>query len=169
MGEDLWKYIEDFGSPFSDFLQRNPQFNYQQPIQLKENATEELSSYSDISKSAFTGRYKTKTGAIVRSKSEKIIADFLEDHGYRFRYEKTILLGKNQLRPDFYLPECNLYIEHLGLLNDDEYRNDWKWRESLYKKYNLNYIITTENDIKDIDKNLLSKLVQKDCKPLIKK
>ncbi|MCL2511667.1 MAG: UvrD-helicase domain-containing protein, partial [Bacteroidales bacterium] len=60
--------------------------------------------------------YTTLDGTKVRSKSEQFIADWFFRNNIRYVYE-----GKRQVsekgftfRPDFYLPEANLYIEHLS-------------------------------------------------------
>jgi len=60
--------------------------------------------------------YTTLDGTKVRSKSEQFIADWLFRNNVRYVYE-----GKRQVsekgftfQPDFYLPEANLYIEHLS-------------------------------------------------------
>ena len=50
--------------------------------------------------------FKTKDGVRVRSKIEKIIADFLSDRGIRFTYEPILDLGGFFVMPDFYLETC---------------------------------------------------------------
>lgn len=81
----------------------------------------------------------TKSGIRVRSKSEVIIANILEDLGLHYEYEKP-LYAKNNPR-DFRLPDFTIYYkgeefywEHLGMLNDPTYREEWerkkKWYES---------------------------------------
>ena len=63
--------------------------------------------------------YTTLDGTKVRSKSEQFIADWFFRNNIRYVYE-----GKRQVsekgftfRPDFYLPEANIYIEHLSNLS----------------------------------------------------
>jgi superfamily I DNA/RNA helicase len=60
--------------------------------------------------------YTTLDGTKVRSKSEQFIADWFFRNNIRYVYE-----GKRQVseksftfHPDFYLPEANLYIEHIS-------------------------------------------------------
>lgn len=60
--------------------------------------------------------YTTLDGTKVRSKSEQFIADWFYRNNIRYIYE-----GKRQVSekgftffPDFYLPEANLYIEHVS-------------------------------------------------------
>ena len=70
--------------------------------------TEKYHSYDKL--------YTTLDGTKVRSKSEQFIADWFFRNNIRYVYE-----GKRQVsekgftfQPDFYLPEANLYIEHLS-------------------------------------------------------
>ena len=71
--------------------------------------------------------FPTKSGCMVRSKSEAFIADALFDHGLMFAYEKPLYL-KGRKRP--YFPDFTilhpvtlkeLYWEHFGLMDDPEY------------------------------------------------
>ena len=72
--------------------------------------------------------YYNKRGLRVRSKSEVIIADILDDMHVPFLYEKPLMLGKTMVHPDFTLlnlrkrREC--YWEHFGMMDDIEYRNN---------------------------------------------
>ena len=58
--------------------------------------------------------YTTLKGEIVKSKSERDIADWLYRHNIKYVYEKKMLLKDFSFRPDFYIPNANLYIEHLS-------------------------------------------------------
>jgi hypothetical protein len=167
LGEQLWTYLEDHGNSFADFLQRQSRkLGFQQPVYSYPKTHDVSTIRSARIAQTFTGRYKAKTGAIVRSKSEKLIADSLHDHGFRFEYERTLLLNGYVIHPDFFLTDHNLVIEHLGLIHQsDEYRANWEWRRKLYDQNNINYITLTEKDVSELDKNLLSKLAEKGCKP----
>jgi hypothetical protein len=164
VGEELWKFMQSNGSSFADFLQRQgPRVRFYIPRE----APKVLASSPRITRNTIiTDQYKSNVGTYVRTKSEKMIADCLDKHGFRFRYEQSIVLDGRILHPDFYIPECDLIIEHLGLIDaSEEYRRDWNSRETLYKKHNKRYIITTESDLKELDKNLLGKLSQFGCTP----
>ena len=51
-------------------------------------------------------------GQLVQSGGEKAIADWLSSHGIAFRYDDRLrILEGRQVRPDFYLPELDVYIE----------------------------------------------------------
>ena len=71
--------------------------------------------------------YATKKDELVRSKSEVMLADMYYEMGIPYRYEAELVLkdGKKKY-PDFTLLKTNtreiIYHEHLGLLDDEEYR-----------------------------------------------
>jgi superfamily I DNA/RNA helicase len=60
--------------------------------------------------------YTALDGTKVRSKSEQFIADWFFRHNIRYVYEYKRQVSEKgfTFRPDFYLPEANLYIEHLS-------------------------------------------------------
>ncbi|SDI74616.1 hypothetical protein SAMN05421493_1266 [Pseudobutyrivibrio sp. 49] len=71
------------------------------------------------------GMYQTNRGEMVRSKSEKIIADALAKYGVPYQYEPVLELGYNTVYPDFAVLNLRtrktLYWEHLGIVSDMEY------------------------------------------------
>lgn len=57
-------------------------------------------------------------GTKVRSKSEQFIADWFYRHNIRFEYEhKLSVTTEFAFRPDFFIPDANLYIEHVSDLS----------------------------------------------------
>lgn len=72
--------------------------------------------------------YYTRQGLRVRSKSEVIIADILDEFSIPFRYEKPLLLNKETVHPDFTLLNIRkrkeVYWEHFGMMDDIDYRNN---------------------------------------------
>jgi len=168
-GESLWQFIDEHGYPFSDFLQRQGAFafrgfNRTPSAQFHQAAL----SKRYISSNEKSIPYRTKNGILVRSKSERDIANFLHDRGYRFEYERPTLFGNKLIRPDFYLPDCDLFIEHLGLHDSNpSYRENWRWRKALYDSNNRKVLTTIESDITDLESSLLKKLVSFGCLPCI--
>ena len=66
--------------------------------------------------------YTCKDGHRVRSKSEVAIDNYLYDHNIKHAYEKAYPIDNNKdndLHPDFYLSDYDLYIEHWGYANKD--------------------------------------------------
>lgn len=58
--------------------------------------------------------YSTLNGNKVRSKSEQYIADWLYRHSIPFEYEPLLNVKDFDFRPDFFIPDANLYIEHVS-------------------------------------------------------
>jgi DNA helicase IV len=65
----------------------------------------------------------TIQGEKVKSVEELTIANFLYLNGIEYEYEKIYPFGKPVYRPDFYLKDYNIYLEHFGV---DE-NNKAKW------------------------------------------
>ncbi len=99
---------------------------------------------------------KTYSGERVKSFEELLIANYLFLHDISYEYEKpyefdTSSLSHRQYKPDFYLSDYNLYLEHFGvdqnmkanhLKNELERRNyvegmEWKRNIHLTNKTNL--------------------------------
>jgi DNA helicase IV len=71
------------------------------------------------------GKYFTSLrGDKVRSKSEQYICDWLYRHNIDYIYEPNIQLQDFQFNPDFFIPEANIYLEHVsnksGFMKDKE-------------------------------------------------
>ena len=61
------------------------------------------------------GKYYTSlNGTKVRSKSEQYIADWLYRHSIAFAYEPLVNFGDFSFRPDFHIPEADVYVEHVS-------------------------------------------------------
>ncbi|QFJ55208.1 hypothetical protein [Pseudobutyrivibrio xylanivorans] len=113
---------------------------------------------------------KTKRGEIVRSKSEKFIADMLYAKGIPYQYEPQLVLGRDNIYyPDFLVLNVRnrkTYIwEHLGLVDDEGYSSKNFKKILSYEKHGFllgrDLIITmeTENDVIDL-KNVEDKIAE---------
>ncbi|MEZ3170130.1 UvrD-helicase domain-containing protein [Halorubrum sp. RMP-47] len=87
--------------------------------------------------------YVTLKGTEVKSRAEKLIADFLFTHQVEYQYEARAswadsVADKAGYTPDFYLPNYDLYIEHWGIdesglvapwfsQNSEQYRDKMRW------------------------------------------
>ncbi len=112
--------------------------------------------------------YDTRRGEKVRSKSEAILADMMYGLEIPYHYEKPIYFENGKVRyPDFTLLKIRsrkeVYMEHFGLLDDEEYLNKSLIKLDEYRKHgiyvgkNLIFTYETENsplDIKGIEKML---------------
>ena len=61
--------------------------------------------------------YTSLNGTKVRSKSEQYIADWLYRHNIKFVYEPKVTFQEKEFYPDFFIPDANLYIEHISNLS----------------------------------------------------
>jgi DNA helicase-4 len=88
--------------------------------------------------------YTTLNGTQVRSKSEQYIADWLYRHSIKFEYEPIVNFRDFDFRPDFFIPEANLYIEHVS---DKSYPTSGK--EKQFNKANKLLVKTFEHQTED--------------------
>lgn len=101
---------------------------------------------------------KTINGEQVKSYSELKIANFLYLNGIEYVYEgeyeiDTSTKSKRKYKPDFYLPQYDIYIEHFGV--DKDFRAPWldmiseriyldsmKWKRNIHTAYDTKLIET---------------------------
>lgn len=77
---------------------------------------------------------RSSLGTAVQSRGEKLIADFLESEHIAYEYDaRYMIAGDTRIRPDFYLPEFDIYIEYFGM-NTPEYRNNMLKKRILYQR-----------------------------------
>ena len=82
--------------------------------------------------------YTCLNGIRVRSKSERYIADWLYRHNIDFRYETYLNCKDFYFHPDFYIPQADIYLEHISdksvsvAEKDEQYR---KANKTLFKTY----------------------------------
>lgn len=88
--------------------------------------------------------FTTLNGTKVRSKSEQFIADWLYRHSIRFEYEPSLNVKDFPFNPDFFIPDANLYIEHVS-----DKSAPTSGKETQFKKGNLLCVKTFESMTKD--------------------
>ena len=97
-------------------------------------------------------------GTAVQSGGEKRIADWLAAHQIAFVYDERYLVARDTLiRPDFYLPEFDLYIEYWGMDNP-EYNANRQKKLWLYQRAGKKLISLSFHDITDLENVLSLKL-----------
>ncbi|MCQ2591920.1 MAG: hypothetical protein MJ188_03980 [Treponema sp.] len=131
----------------------------------KQNKLESHNFHSDNLK------YTTRGGVAVRSKSEVIIGNLLEEYKVPFKYEHPLELNKNGetmlFHPDFVClnPRTGKEIlwEHFGMMDDEEYSNSAVSKILLYEENDFipgrNFIFTMETSKKPLNVGLVEKLV----------
>ncbi|MBE5906206.1 MAG: hypothetical protein E7277_05330 [Lachnospiraceae bacterium] len=113
--------------------------------------------------------YQTERGEIVRSKSEKIIADKLYHMGVPYQYEPMLILnGYHEKYPDFALyrvkDKRTVYWEHLGLADDERYAIHNLQKIAEYEKNGIllgrDLIVTVETAKDLLDVKLLEEKIR---------
>ncbi len=98
----------------------------------------------------------TLKGELVKSFEELLIADWLCLNGIAYEYErpyefKTASMSRHQYRPDFYLSEYGIYIEHFGInrygetargIDADAYNKSIEWKRQLHRNHGTKLIET---------------------------
>jgi DNA helicase-4 len=89
---------------------------------------------------SFKPSVATNSGIKVRSQYEKRFVRFLDKKSIEYQYEPLILLEGKQYRPDFYLPEYNLFVEICGYGHMPFYSDRIEHKRRIYNKHNLQAI-----------------------------
>jgi hypothetical protein len=78
---------------------------------------------------------EAKDGTLVQSDGERLIAEELTALGIAYRYDNRFRLIKGYaIRPDFYLPEFDLYIEYWGMEDNLDYQIGMLEKKKLYQQ-----------------------------------
>ncbi|WP_134500736.1 ATP-dependent DNA helicase [Microvirga pakistanensis] len=91
--------------------------------------------------------HEALSGDMLRSKSEVIIANLLHQSGIPFRYEEPLLAKDGTIRlPDFTITWRGetFFWEHLGLLDQTAYAEDWKRKRAWYERWFPGRLLTTQ-------------------------
>jgi len=108
----------------------------------------------------YGGLTYTQRGEVVRSNSERTIADYFHQNGIRYVYEQDAMNRWNSRRisrPDFYLPDYGIYVEYWGMLGVEDqrvrsrYELSMKWKMAKYHQNNIKFISIYPNNISNLD------------------
>lgn len=104
--------------------------------------------------------FLTANNEVVKSKEERLIADWLFYNGVSYKYEAPYELDTateryRQYHPDFYYPEINLYHEHFALDEsgrppkhfDGDYLGGVAWKRSLHMEKGTQLFETKSHEI----------------------
>ena len=109
---------------------------------------QEIGRYLGVNKHLLNKIHKTESGIWVRSKSEVIISNILFRSNIDFQYEEKLYYNAKQWKePDFTIRHSGKtwYWEHLGLLGDEHYNEDWQEKKQIFKALGLyERVITTK-------------------------
>ena len=99
---------------------------------------QEIARYLGMEKYHLNRIYKTVDGNQVRSKSEVIICDLLAKSGIQYEYERLLEYESGKfINPDFTIfldGGKELYWEHVGMLGNEKYSDDWSNKTDIYEK-----------------------------------
>lgn len=103
-------------------------------------------------------KIRTKEGTWVQSDGERKIADILSSHNIRYRYDERFrILDGYAIRPDFYLPEFDVYVEYWGMDTTD-YKIGMLKKQQLYQQQGKKLVSLYPKDKPCINEILLEKL-----------
>ncbi len=102
---------------------------------------------------------------------EKLLADYFYQNDIRYQYERTAWTTDNKLKhrrmiskPDFYLPDYDLYVEYWGMVDteDESNRADYiksmKWKMARYDENKIKFISIYPKDLDDLDRIVRAKM-----------
>ena len=100
----------------------------------------------------------TRAGVLVQSDGERLITDWLTANNLVFRYDERFrILNGHAVRPDFYLPELDVYIEYWGMETAD-YKIGMLKKQQLYQQEGKRVISIYASDKPHLDAVLRAKL-----------
>lgn len=111
----------------------------------------------------------TQQGEEVKSLAEKRITDYFVKNKITYLYEEEArrkvlwVLSEKISRPDFYLPDYNVFVEYWGLVDADnkrkrnEYIRTMKWKLAQYHKANIKVISLYPSNLNNLDRNFRTK------------
>jgi hypothetical protein len=109
---------------------------------------------------AYGGLTHTQRGEVVRSNSERTIADYFSKNNIRYVYEQDAMSRRNSRRisrPDFYLPDYGIYVEYWGMLGAEDsrvrsrYERSMRWKMAKYHQNNIKFISVYPSNMSNLD------------------
>ena len=113
--------------------------------------------------------FMTESGELVRSKSEKIIADKLFINNIPYKYEAGMVLNNKTIYPDFTIlivkKRETVYLEHFGMMDNPDYCKNAIDRMELYEKNGIHLgerlFVSFESSLKPINTSWIDMLIGK--------
>ena len=100
----------------------------------------------------------TSDRTVVQSQGERQISDWLCAHGLDYRYDdKFQIIQGFAVRPDFYLPRYDVYIEYWGMDTTD-YKIGMLLKQKLYQQEGKRLISLYPDDLPRLDTKLANSL-----------
>lgn len=103
---------------------------------------------------------RAKDGTWVQSDGERLICEALDAERIKYRYDERFrILDGYAIRPDFYLPEFDVYIEYWGMDTAD-YKIGMLKKQQLYQQQGKRLISLYPQDKPRLREKLLDKLAK---------
>jgi hypothetical protein len=110
--------------------------------------------------------YITLEGETVKSYGEKALADYFFKNNIRYQYEQPAWSrsGRRISRPDFYLPDLDVYVEYWGMADTKEpdkkekYVSSMKWKMDKYHQNGIKFVSIYRGNLDDLDSVFRAKL-----------
>ena len=137
MANNKKEYIRPYELPIKEYSKKW--------LETKMGEKEELSKHINwkynIEDTDIHSSIITENGEIVRSKSEKILADKLNSMGIPYVYEMPVMIEGKWIRPDFIVlsikDKKEYYWEHWGIMDNHEYVEKMILKKELYQQSNI--------------------------------
>lgn len=173
--EFQYMFLEEFADEYVKYLKEQSE-QEKHNVEIKEllDRNSELKFLKDLEHIDIGDLLTTFKGDKVKSPYERTIANVLYLLGIKYEYERfyqtDLEIDKKHewlktYKPDFYLPEFNIYIEHFANSNwfeDKEervkYKRQMRDKKKAHKKYKSNLICSYSSYGEDLIKNLLENL-----------
>jgi len=169
--KDFTEFTAYFSIPYkseSEFKNLGEYYDYQKNYDMKTFKHKVIEKGKNQEKGLTTLKEET-----VKSHQELVICNFLTLNGIRYLYEepyevKTWTNEKRQYKPDFYLPDYGIYIEHFGIdknnktapfVNNKEYLEGIEWKRKLHETNKTILVETFSYEF--TENNLLKRLKEK--------
>ncbi|MEA2019431.1 MAG: UvrD-helicase domain-containing protein [Campylobacterota bacterium] len=151
--KEFTQFIAYFSIPYKDeseFNSLGEYYDYQKDFDMKT-----LKHKVKVRSQSQEENLTTLQEETVKSYQELLIANFFTLNGIRYLYEepyeiRTWTKEKRQYKPDFYLPDYGIYIEHFGIdrkgntapyIDKEKYLDGIEWKRELH---NTNQTILVE-------------------------
>ena len=113
--------------------------------------------------------YQTMNGELVRSKSEKMLADGFYSFGVRYVYEPAVTLSDGTVFSDFLAlnqrTRVAKYVEHFGMMDKPEYAADAVRKIKRYEKSGFFLgdllVVTWETSLSPLGTNEIEAMIRK--------
>jgi hypothetical protein len=107
----------------------------------------------------YDSRQTTLSGETVKSFGEKTLADYFFKSSIRYQYEHPAWAkgGRRISRPDFYLPDYDVYVEYWGMTDTkdavkrEEYLASMKWKMDKYHQNGIKFISIYRENLSNLD------------------